>query len=481
MIKKGSFAQIYQKSNSKTEEFDGFTQSMYSQTEQFSDNNMQEYLVIWGDSQKNTDNETAKNCLIQQFSFLKDRIFQYQDSKIFRFVSINLYQKNILFLMSGKFAQDKYDGISNLEWLNDKISRQEIHSKSIIIFTSLQFIVQNNLSIESLQMQFKYVTQLAVQYKQLTNSFDKMIHNRIHMSFVQNKNLDFYFGSKVNQVLKLFQCHDNLKLPLINFEKEFEKWNEIWQYSKQIEIQSPFALHLNENDIRSIYSIFKECSKRNQQELSKYEVIQNILNLYTQESVLYKFINLSMNTMNLIIYKYLMMIYQLFSRSLYEYQDQEQISEVKLYRGCAIQKYQYDTLYQEYLHNQNNGIQTFICFPQFLSTTIDKKKAQELMNNKINQVKQQQDLRSKMAQVPQETAKFLKSIRFNDQYRLLIQINAKMDYQNKFKPKYINKISSFKDEHEFLFQPFQSFRIDNMQKGNGINESIMNMTLFYVC
>ncbi|KAL4445699.1 hypothetical protein ABPG74_006250 [Tetrahymena malaccensis] len=482
MIRKGSFAHIYQNSNSKTKEFEEFTSTLYSQTEQLCENKMQEFMIIWGDYNQSQDNQMAKMHLIQCFPFLKDRIYQFQDSQIFRFITINLSEKNILFLMSGQFAYQQYDGTSNLEWLNDKIRKQELHSKSIIIFTSLKFILQNGLSIEILQKQFKYVTQLAVQYQNLIQSFDKMIYNRIHISFVQNKNLDYFFGSQVNLVLNLFQCHNSLQIPQINYENEFYKWKKICQYSKHADIQSPLSLYLNESDIKSMYKIFKSCSIKNQQECSYQEKVQNILNLYTKESVLYKFINLSMNTMNFKIYKYLNTVYQLFSRSLYEYQDGQKITKVVLYRGCAIQKYQYDKLYEEYLYNQNNGTTTFICFPQFLSTSLLKEKAQQIMSLKIDQIKQQQINRSKITQVKSnENEKLLKSIGFDDQYKLLIKIDAKFDDKNKFKPKYISKLSSFQDEHEFLFQPFQSFRIDYMQKANAVNGSNMQMTLFYVC
>ncbi|KAL4486718.1 hypothetical protein ABPG72_022193 [Tetrahymena utriculariae] len=85
----------------------------------------------------------------------------YQNQE-FRNKSILSAGRNILLMMSGAFANTQLDGKSNLEWANNNIIEQKIHSKSIILFTRMGKVKKNYQIIENLQEKFKYVTLITI-------------------------------------------------------------------------------------------------------------------------------------------------------------------------------------------------------------------------------------------------------------------------------------------------------------------------------
>ncbi|KAL4464910.1 hypothetical protein ABPG72_011167 [Tetrahymena utriculariae] len=167
-----------------------------------------------------------------------------------------------------------------------------------------------------------------------------------------------------------------------------------------------------------------------------------------------------------------------FLQPLYLYDDNQNISEIKLYRGAAIQKYQYDTMYQEFKVNQGQNNPTFIIFPQFLSTTDVEKVAIDIQKIRIDEVKVEVNRRQQILdEYSLINKEYLKSEEFQKAYKVLICIDAKFDSKNQFKPKSIKEISKYSEENEFLFQPFQSFRIDKMDEGSGDGAQLtMNLT-----
>ncbi|KAL4453330.1 hypothetical protein ABPG74_017537 [Tetrahymena malaccensis] len=208
------------------------------------------------------------------------------------------------------------------------------------------------------------------------------------------------------------------------------------------------------------------------------KIVQNFIKLYTMQTPVYKILNFALNTMNPEIYKYLETIYKLLSKSLYLYDDQQTKSNVKLYRGAVVQKYQYLTMYQEYKHNLLKNNPTFITFPQFLSSTTSEKVAKNIINDRMKEVEIETMGRMNLIDQFQLVNKqYLKSEEFKKAYKVVIYIDAYFDPKNNFRPKSIQDISQFTCEQEYLFQPFQTFRIDSMKEDlyEGQNLS-MNLT-----
>ncbi|KAL4486720.1 hypothetical protein ABPG72_022195 [Tetrahymena utriculariae] len=487
-----SFLQIYQQSRifeempsdqnevAYIEESSQFKEDLLMNTKTLFQGDKQEYIIIWGDPNVGSDNENAKQGLISRYPFLKGRIYQFENSQDFRKKSLELAASNILFLMSGTFANYFLDGKSNLEWVNNNIREQKIHSKSIILFTSMATVKKNNWTIQNLQQKFKYVTQLTVDYELLFTSFDKMIFNRIHRSIVQNSHLDYYFRSQTEDILNIFQkpnshTFKDLQSSLKNLSLQFQ---QLCEYVKEKEIQAPLTLYLSKIDLQDTITCIDQCFTKNKASENDYSIVENFIKLYTQESPVYRILNFSLNTMNLEVYKYLKDVFKVLSKCMYQYNDYQEISEITLFRGAAIQKYQYDTLYQEFVANQNKGRPTFISFPQFLSTSNVEKVARDIIKSRIAEVKVENTGRLQILnQYSVINKEYLQSDEFRKAYKVLIKINAKFDPKNQFKPKSIKEISTFKHENEFLFQPFQSFRIDSMDQGGNEGDDLkMNLT-----
>ncbi|KAL4449123.1 hypothetical protein ABPG74_021115 [Tetrahymena malaccensis] len=481
-IREGTFLDIYSYSENVSEQSFCFQQQLHQTTYRLFEQDKQEFIVIWGDPNNNDDTEQAKQGLIEKQPFLKNRIYKYENSKDFREKSIEFAGYNILFLMSGKFAYYLFNGVSNLQWVNDNIKDQKIHSKSIILFTSLQTVKQNDWTIEKLQKKFKYVTQITFDYDPLFVSFDKMIFNRIHRSFVQNCHLDYYFRANTQYVLDIFQNPHSLSFTEILHSPEVLKQNfeELCKYVKDSEIQAPLTLYLNKMDLQSTIDNLNLCFIKNGASNNNSKIVQNVINLYTQETPVYKILNLSLNTMNPCIYGYLGNLYRLLSKCLYLFNDEQKQSNVNLVRGAAIQKYQYDTLYEEFKNNEKKNIPTFISFPQFLSTTTDENVAKDIINIRMKEVNVETTGRmehlSKFSKINQE---YLQSEEFRQAYKVLIYINAYFDLTNNFRPKSVNTIAQY-NESEFLFQPFQPFQVEKMEEGNNIEGSQLKIVLKYV-
>ncbi|EAR83350.1 hypothetical protein TTHERM_00942710 (macronuclear) [Tetrahymena thermophila SB210] len=445
-----------------------FKEDLQMSTTSLFKGDQQEYIIIWGDPYVNEDNEHAKQGLISMYPFLKNRIYKFEKSKDFRQKSIEFARMNILFLMSGTFANEQLDGQSNIQWVNNNIRDQKLHSKSIILFTSMNTVRKNNWTIENLQQKYKYVTQLTVDYSFLFTSFDKMIFNRIHRSFIQNSHLDYYFRSKTKDILNIFQTPKShsfkeLQSSIKDLKNQFQ---QLCQYVKENEIQAPLTLYLSQVDLEQTVQYIEQCFTLNGASKNDDKIIENFIKLYTQETPVYKILNFSLNTMNMQVYNYLKDVFKILSKCIYSYNDNQNISEIKLVRGAAIQKYQYDTMYQEYSYNQKKNVPTFISFPQFLSTSNCEKVAKRTMGLRIIEVKVEQSGREQVLnQYSILNKEYLKSEEFRKAYKVLIYIDAKFDSNNQFKPKSIKNISNYFEENEFLFQPFQSFRIDSMQEG----------------
>ncbi|KAL4449120.1 hypothetical protein ABPG74_021112 [Tetrahymena malaccensis] len=489
-----SFLQIYQQSvtyeklpsdQNKVDyikEASLFKEDLLMNTKNLFQSDKQEYIIIWGDPNNGQDNENAKQGLISRYPFLKGRIYKFENSKDFRNYSIEQAKRNILFLVSGTFANQYLDGKSNLEWINNNIREQKIHSKSIIIFTSMNTVKKNNWTIESLQQKFKYVTQLTVDYAFLFTSFDKMIFNRIHRSFIQNSHLDYYFRSQNQDILNLFQqptshSFQQLQSNIKNLKSQLDKLRE---YVKNQEIQAPLTLYLTKIDLEKTVASIEECFTQGNKSKDDKIIAQNFIKLYTTESSVYRILNFSLNTMNLQVYNYMQDIFKLFSKSIYLYDDKSEISEIQLYRGTAIQKYQYDTMYQEFQFNQKQKKPTFITFPQYLSTSSRKEVAQKILSYRIEELKaDSKDRDQVLNEFSLINKEYLKSQEFREAYKVVIWINAKFDCKNQFKPKFIKQISEYKNEDEYLFQPFQSFRVDSMQEG-GSPDCAIEMKLTYI-
>ncbi|KAL4449125.1 hypothetical protein ABPG74_021117 [Tetrahymena malaccensis] len=464
------------------QEASSFKEDLLMSTKNLFQSDKQEYIIIWGDPNVGEDNEEAKQGLISRFPFLKGRIYKFENSKDFRKSSIEQAKRNILFLMSGTFANEMLDGKSNIEWINNNIREQKIHSKSIILFTSMSTVKKNNWTIESLQQKFKYVTQLTVDYAFLFTSFDKMIFNRIHRSFIQNSHLDYYFRSKTQDILNLFQqpssqSFKELQSSIKNLQSQFE---QLCEYVKTQEVQAPLTLYLSKIDLQKTVDCIKECFTKNNASNNDYRIAKNFVKLYSDESSVYRILNFSLNTMNLQVYSYISNVFKLFSKSIYLYNDNSNVSELTLFRGTAIQKYQYDTLYQEYQYNKKQNKPTFITFPQFLSTSVQKKVAKSILKDRIEEVKIETTGRSQVLnEYSLINKEYLRSQEFREAYKVLIYINAKFDSKNQFKPKSIKDVAVFSSENEYLFQPFQSFRIDSMQEGGSVGCDL-EMYLTYI-
>ncbi|KAL4486717.1 hypothetical protein ABPG72_022192 [Tetrahymena utriculariae] len=481
-IKPGTFLDIYSQSETVSDECFSFQQNIFQTTNRLFEEDKQEFVVIWGDPNDNEDNKKVKQGLIQYYPFLKDRIYKFENSKGFRDKATELASYNILFLMSGRFGYYMFNGVSNLQWVNDNIKEQKIHSKTIILFTSLETVKSNNWTIENLQKKFKYVTQLAVDYYPLFISFDKMIFNRIHRSFVQISHLDYYFRADTEIFLDIFQNPDSHSfkelMPSAKILKQ--KFEKLCEYVKNYEIQAPLTLYLSDIDLQSIIQNLELCFEKNGASNDNKKIVQNIINLYTQETPVYKILNLSINTMNSCIYSYLENIYRLLSKCLYLYNDEQTQSNVRLVRGAAIQKYQYDTLYEEFMQNHQKNIPTLISFPQFLSTSTDEKVAKSIIKTRMEEVKVETTQRMQnLSKFSKTNSEYLQSEEFRQAYKILIYINANFDFKNNFRPKCVSKIAEY-DESEYLFQPFQPFMIENMQEGNTIEGSQLKMTLKYM-
>ncbi|KAL4467703.1 hypothetical protein ABPG74_013038 [Tetrahymena malaccensis] len=459
-----------------------FQKQYRSQTCQLFEDNKQEFIIIWGDPNNNSDNYQAKKLLIDKYPFLEERIYKFEDSIKFRRQSTELSKRNILFLMSGGFANQMISGKSNLEWVNSEIQKQNIHSKSIILFTSMSTIQNNNWTIQNLQQKFKYVTQLSIDYDSLLIGFDKMIFNRIHRSFVQCNQLDFYFRSKTQSILDNFQNTEfysfkNLQISESDLVFQFEG---LCEYLKTCEVQAPLTLFLSEVDRLSTAKLIESCLYKNGIKYKKKNIIIKILNLYTQETPIYRILNLSLNTMNPKIYQYLNQLYKLFSKCLYLFDDKQEQSKIQLYRGAAIQKYQYDTLYDEFQQNKLKNNPTFIVFPQFLSTSVKKQIAKDATHSRYVEVdikntgrEQHLDYFSKL------NKEYLKSEDFRKAYKVLILIDAQFDEKNKNRPKSIQLLSKYKEESEYLFQPFQAFKVESMEQGT-FDGQLLEMKITYI-
>ncbi|KAL4475447.1 hypothetical protein ABPG72_022082 [Tetrahymena utriculariae] len=461
---------------------DQFQEEYLFTTNQLFEGNQQEFIIIWGDPNNNLDNDYVKKGLIERYSFLAERIYKYENGIDFRRKSKQLSKRNILFLMSGTFANEQISGKSNLEWVNNQIQQQKIHSKSIILFTSMSTIQKNQWTIQNLQQKFRYVTQLSIEYSSLFTSIDKMIFNRIHRSFVQCNHLDYYFRAGTQSILNIFEETDqysfkNLQISAQNLLSKFEN---LCEYLKTFEVQAPLTLYLSQTDKQATIKSIESCLYQNGVLLSDNIIIQNFINLYTQETPVYKILNFSLNTMNPKIYSYLSNLYKLLSKCLYLYDDKQNLSQIQLYRGAAIQKYQYDTLYEEYQYNLQQNKPTFIVFPQFLSTSEQKKVALQLTNTRIKEVNIENNERAQnLDQFSQLNKEYLKSDDFRKAYKVLIYIDAQFDNQNKYRPKSIQNISDFYQEKEYLFQPFQHFKVDFMQQGINEGEQLQ-MNIQYI-
>ncbi|KAL4461796.1 hypothetical protein ABPG72_019046 [Tetrahymena utriculariae] len=441
-----------------------FREDLFSSTSSLFKGDDQEYIVIWGNLNFNLDTQKI-NGLEKKYPFFKERIYRFEKSNEFRMKSIELAEKNILFLMTGQFANHFLDGLSNLEWVNNKIVQKKVHSKSIIIFATIEIIKQNKWSIENLQQKFKYVTQLVDDFDRLFASFDKMIYNRIHRSFAQNSHLDYYFRADIQSILKIFQkpqSHSFKDLKKSPFRSQF---NQLCDYVKTQDVQSPLKLYLKNELIEQTIQYLELCFQENGAQNNEIQIVKNFIKLYTKQTPVYKILNFALNTMNPQIYKYLETIFKLLSKCLYQYDDKQTQSKIKLYRGAVVQKYQYYTMYQEYKHNLSKNDPTFITFPQFMSTTTDEDVAKSIINDRQKQVEIETMGRMNLIdEFSLVNKQYLISEEFIKAYKVVIYINAQFDPKNNFRPKSISDISEFSYEKEYLFQPFQTFRIDSMQE-----------------
>ncbi|KAL4453329.1 hypothetical protein ABPG74_017536 [Tetrahymena malaccensis] len=91
-----------------------FREDLLFSTSSLFDGDNQEYIVIWGNLNFNLSTEKIYD-LEERYPFIKERIYKFEKSKEFRTKSLELAEKNILFLMTGQFANDYLDGLSNLE------------------------------------------------------------------------------------------------------------------------------------------------------------------------------------------------------------------------------------------------------------------------------------------------------------------------------------------------------------------------------
>ncbi|EAR83352.2 hypothetical protein TTHERM_00942730 (macronuclear) [Tetrahymena thermophila SB210] len=341
--------------------------------------------IIWGDYNNNQDNKYLINQLVEFYNFKEENIFQCFNESDF-YLKLQKYgSKNTLIMMSGRFATQK--NFQNVKYVDQLITNCQINCRYILIYTSEQTINQQNLSLATLQSQYPSLMALEHKYKQLVQQMLNLIYNYSHIPFELQENQQNYLSSEQDtKLINIFTKSEyfdlNKQYKKLNIEDE--KLKRLIDLLKNVNSDSPLDKFKDESLVKNFLHKIKQCCKQNtitqkSQIIQKQNIVNNLIHLFSKEGDIYKLVNFTLCTLNPLIYDCMKPVYKLFSAALTKYDDENNFRQLKLYRGSVISKSFYQQISYQFVLKESKNEKTFIFFPSFISTTLDKQVAQYLV------------------------------------------------------------------------------------------------------
>ncbi|KAL4486713.1 hypothetical protein ABPG72_022188 [Tetrahymena utriculariae] len=341
--------------------------------------------IIWGDYNNNKDNQFLIDYFAKCQNFRKDNIiYCLNESDFYRKIS-KCQKKNSLIIMSGRFATQ--ENFQNLNYVDQLIKNRQISCRYSLIYTSEQTINQQKWSLPNLQSQYPSLMALEYDHNKLIQQLLDLVYNLSHIPFELQENLLYYLSSEQDiELINLFTESQNFDLKKQQRRLKIEdiKFKQLIELLKKVNSESPLDKFKDENLIQKFLLKINKCYEQNNnnkksQILQEADLINNLINLFSKEGEIYKLINFTLCTINPLIYQCMKPVYKIFSSALAKYKDQNQTSQLKLFRGSLISKSFYQQIALQFVLNQSKNQETFIFFPSFTSTTLKKEVAQYLV------------------------------------------------------------------------------------------------------
>ena len=370
--------------------------------------------LLWVDPKVKEQENTNYQEILSKIPQISLKKYTNIGETIINLKNIN-FEKTFI-IVSGSFSKEFFISLGEI------INELKVAPK-IIIFTSEEFILikQNILSLDKydlfdINLVYDNFRPVLNELKIKENITNNIYFNNNHNMYLANDTFTFEYINDSTQLVLPLYLTDLMEIPNKNHIKEFISFllNNHSESEKIKELISQLLLEVN---------------------IPIQIIIKYWLHAYSLQSDFYKRMN-----------KYLMERvgdqYDTYIKVLYYGLNQKYITSVidqDLYRGALISKEELKCI-DNYLKNKKENLPGCICYNKaFFSTSLQKEKALEFMNNNPNEIP-------------------------NNIERVLYIIKSGEDlYDNTPSNVDIQQFSGF-NEKEILFFPFSCFEVNKIEK-----------------